>query len=213
MDGNFSFTLGQVDIVGTVNIVGDGFTLTWESDQELTIGTDSKLILGEGVTFDYDPTGNSRNLLVFTDNSSELVMSQDSTLNAGTSGINLTKGTLVVNANATLSAESSTAASEITFGDGSTSSNDIKVEIGNAVELQLSQGALDHNNVSSSSVNFGNNISKLSMAASTVLRINQTINTGDGLIEFGNGATVAFASGKQITGNIVPLGTLTYGTL
>ena len=213
LDGNFSFTLGQVDIVGTVNIIGGGHTLTWESDQELTIGTESKLILGPGVTFDYDPAGNSRNLLVFTDSSSELVLSKGSILNAGTSGINLTKGTLRVNANATLSAESSGSGTEIRFGDNSSATNDMKVEIGSSIELQVSQGALDHKNVTSTSVNFNNDKSTLSMAASTILRINQTINTGDGIIVFGNPATVAFAMGKQITGRIAPEGTLTYASL
>jgi hypothetical protein len=146
LDGNYSFTVGKFDVIKDLEVSGNGFVFAYRTDQVSTISSTGRLILDEGVTFSYDPRSSSRNLLRFSDASAELVLNS-ATLYATTTGINLTKGYMVVDGSSFLAAEGSTAATGITFGDNATAVNNFCIELMPAASLNILRGLVSYANV------------------------------------------------------------------
>jgi WD40 repeat protein len=146
LDGNYSFTVGRFDVVGDLEIIGNGRIFAYRTDQLSTVSTCGRMILDTGVTFSYDPRAASQTLFQLADNTAQLVLN-GATLHTTGTGLRLTKGNLVVDGNSYLSAESSAVGLGIRFGDGVIAANNLCIEILPAATLQVLRGLVENNNV------------------------------------------------------------------
>jgi len=96
LDNNFSFTQGVFDIYDDVVLTGNKYvTFAYQSPQNLTIYTDSKLTLDRKLTFSYDSVSASKQKLVMQDESSVLYLN-GCTLYSTRTGLQLEGGTVIV---------------------------------------------------------------------------------------------------------------------
>jgi len=145
-DANFSFTQGKIDIVGDVVISGT-HVFIYESDQVSTIAANARLYFDTGMTFSYDPAGGASNLISFADNSSILHL-YETTLYVTTAGLDLTKGTLVVEGICPVESDATVQADGINFGDGASASNDINLKVFPESGLKVNSGYVVYKNLS-----------------------------------------------------------------
>ena len=143
-DDDYTMTLGHIDFFGEVTING-GKTFAYQSDQVSTINSYATVLIDHGVTFSYDPSSANSSLLAMTDETSTLFL-QNATLHSTATGLELTKGTLVVEGASAFSSEAIVQAEAIKIGDG-TAANDLTIEVLPGASLSLSSGYLDYNNV------------------------------------------------------------------
>lgn len=148
MDGNYTFSLGILDIVGDVHMVGEDTIFAYQSSQQCTIEKSSQLILDKAVTFSYAPSTASRDLLKFVDIDSKLVLN-NATLFSTTTGIRLTHGELLVNGHSYLTSDATVPSQGITFGDGVSSSQNFIVHWSPASVLELTRGFVNYSNIGS----------------------------------------------------------------
>ncbi len=144
LDGNFSFTVGKMDIIGDVHFAGNGDIFTYRSTQASTIQLGSSLILDSGITFSYAPTSNANSLLQFINKSSQLRLNS-ATLFASIEGLNLIKGTLLVDGFSLLSSVGANLAQAISFGNGVSSVNNMAIEFLPAGVLSCNGFIVDNN--------------------------------------------------------------------
>ena len=109
-----------------------------------TIDSASKLIIDQGISFNYAPATNFRNLLVMTDSSSVLQMT-NATLISTATGVQLTKGTLFVDGNMTIQSAAASSAEAVIFGDG-TPADDLLVRLLPGAGIQVTSGFLNYQN-------------------------------------------------------------------
>lgn len=146
LDGNYSFTVGRFDVIKDFEVSGDGFNFAYQTDQVSTITTYGRFILDNGITFSYDPSIASQDLINFSDENSELIL-RSATLHATTTGLQLTKGYMQIEGLSFLSAEGVSAATGILFGDGASAVNNFCIEWLPAAHLELLQGFATYDNV------------------------------------------------------------------
>src|SRR5581483_1107251 len=127
LESNYSFTLGHFDIFGDLTIVGDGLTFAYQSPVASTIQSEARLILDHGLTFSYAPASSSQTLLSFVDSTAQLLL-KGATLFATTTGMQLTKGKVVIDSNSFLSCDGTSGNQAILFGDGLSSANNITMQ-------------------------------------------------------------------------------------
>lgn len=146
LDENFTFTQGSLTIVSECLLEGDQKGFSHQADGTVMIEPFSSLILGAGVTFSYDPSISNKDLFQFADASSQLVLN-GGTLHASTTGLNLFKGSLLVDKNSSITSDAINDLQAISFGDGLSVSNNFTVEVEPAGCLQLQSGRVLYNNV------------------------------------------------------------------
>jgi len=146
LDNFYSFTVGHFDIFSFLHIEGDGFTFAYQSNIASTIQPDASLILDHGVTFSYAPSIANRNLLTFVDSTAQLLMN-GATLFSTTTGIQLTKGHVVVDSKSFFSSDAILAGQAISLGDGISAANNITLQFLPAATLELLKGRVVYNNV------------------------------------------------------------------
>ncbi|MFC1841520.1 hypothetical protein ACFLYA_00445 [Candidatus Dependentiae bacterium] len=142
---DFSFNNGQLNIKDECKIYGQGYTFSYQSTSSSTICENSKLILQDNTTFCYDPTNESKTLITMDSKSSQIILN-GATLHT-TKGIELTKGTMVVNNNSSIINDSVTTENAIIFGDGSSSSNNFDIQWKPAACLDIGTGKVINDNV------------------------------------------------------------------
>lgn len=143
LDANLSLTQGKLDILGDCKLTGS-YAFIYQSTVPSAINTGSSLILDKGLTFSYAPTAASRTLITMTDTSSKLVLN-GATLKSTTTGLQLTKGTLVIRDLSYITSDALVLSEAIQFGDG-TVANDLTIEIAPGATLDLTGGYLDYYN-------------------------------------------------------------------
>ena len=147
-DGNYSFSEGRFAVVGTTKMQGD-YVFAYETDLVSTIFDNSRLIWDSGFTFSYAPQGTTnRQLLQMADATAEIMMN-GAILHSTTTGLMLTKGTLLIDHKNYIYDEFSlnrpaTALSEaVAFGDGV---HDLNIEVLPGGNVELMSGIITYNN-------------------------------------------------------------------
>jgi len=142
---NYTLPTGTLDITENFEILGPDTTFSYQSTTTSFIKENGKLILGNNVTFDYNPSISNNQLLNLTDNTSQIILN-GATLH-GSYGLELTKGILELQRNATLSSDGTTENESIIFGDGSDSSNNLTIKMRPGNRLNVTSGKVLNKNV------------------------------------------------------------------
>jgi hypothetical protein len=102
---NVQFTKGSMQFLNNVRMVGNGYAFAYQTAQTSTVSSNCRFVLDNNFTFSYDPIFfDSRNLLEFIDNTSQLILN-GATLYATTTGMQLTKGMLSILKNSSFYSE------------------------------------------------------------------------------------------------------------
>lgn len=184
----FTFGTGSFQCENDVIFRGADTAFVYQSTQQSLINADATLLLDTGLTFSYAPINSiSQSLLAFTDATSLLVLN-GATLSTTTTGITLTKGSMLVQGDSFISTP--TVATSITLGDGISVANDMATTIAACGRLTVASGALNYRNIASGSWIMENTVSIFELGFGTILRLYQTMNLGIGIAQF-NDATIA----------------------
>jgi hypothetical protein len=146
LDGNFTLTQGRFDVIGELDIVGNGYSFRYQSDQVCTVSSNAKLIIDDGVTFSYAPRIASNSLLNMADNTA-LLRLQGGSLYATSTGLRLLKGNFEVDGFSSLISDATSSANGILFGDGALVNNNVNIHLLPAAELNISKGYVGYRNV------------------------------------------------------------------
>lgn len=125
-DAAYSFTFGQLAIVGDVNMRGSQ-QFTYATNQVCTIASKATWYFDSGMTFKYAPSTSSQNLLAFADSLSALRL-YETTLWSTNVGLKLTKGRMIVEGQCPVKNDGTSTAQAIIFGDGASSANDFTIK-------------------------------------------------------------------------------------
>lgn len=126
LDSDFSLTVGRFDIVGDVWITGTNVFI-YQTDQMSTIASNATLHFDSGMTFSY-ASRSARNLLAMEDETAMLHL-YEATLYSVAPGLQLTKGTLVIEGECAIESDATMHDDGVTVGDGSSASNNVTVKI------------------------------------------------------------------------------------
>ena len=145
-DSDFSFTTGRFAVVSQLVMTGSSKFLLNTSKQS-NIAADAMLTLESGLTFSYDPRTNQRNLLALDAASSVLFMN-GATLASTRTGLQLTKGQLMIDHKNFLRNDGAVSVSQsITLGDG-IAADDVLVRLLPGGNINTLSGQLVYNNAS-----------------------------------------------------------------
>ena len=216
--GNYIFNKGSFDVYNNFELSG-ARRFTYQSAQQSNVLSKSILYLDRGSIFSYDSGSMDKNLIIFEDDSATLYLNS-ATLRTTVTGLQLKTGTLVVEGNCYLESETTTATwndpegiikvdEGINFGNNS-SAQDFKCNVLNDAKLELRRGSFGYQNTEISSLDMGNASSILQVAGGTRLKLYQSINAGEGKINFVGACHVYRASGKNILSNINAAGKINY---
>jgi hypothetical protein len=211
LNDDYSFTAGALRYNHRNEIMGD-YIFAYQTQMTSTLLQNSQLFLDHSMTFSYDPIIDSPNLFEFIDNSSELILNR-STLYTTTVGMQLSKGTMTVQNDSSLQAETGDdyygiIDNGITLGDGSDSSNDFYVQVYSGVTLNMQQGSLILRNLDPNAFTFINAVSTLHMYSFTSLKAYENISFPTGRIIFEDQSVLGIVPGNTFNAAISPLGTL-----
>lgn len=204
---DYTFSIGHIDIIGNLNING-GYKFNYKSSRASTITSDSVLFLDRNVTFSYDPGIMSKDLIIFENEFSTLQLS-GATLHTTLTGMNLTKGNLVVDRVSYISTEKTNFVDEgITLGDNL--GNDCTCQILSGSKLELKTGSLKYKNTLDTSWLSENPYSTLQIDVNCNFYLYQNLNIGAGQINFPGYAGLHIKTGKNLYGAVNTLGALNY---
>lgn len=193
-DDDFVFLYGGLIIKNDVVMTGKG-SFAYQTSKTFTIASRSSLLLDSDFTFSYDPIRvASKILLEFQSDTSRLIL-DGATLHATVTGLQLTRGDLLVKRDSFLSSEVTSFGEQlidegIIFGSG-VSENDVRCTILSGSILELSSGTLFYDNVNAGSLRMFNERSRLSIASGARLGLYQDITLGKGVLYFSNDTTFA----------------------
>jgi hypothetical protein len=146
LSSNYSFTSGKIRFEEEVIISGTNVFEYRPTHINSGIAPNSTLYLNRGITFNYAPDSANRDLLGMTDKTSQLYLN-GCTLKSTTTGMRLTKGTLLVDYINDLINYGAISNSEgFALGNGNAQDN-IDIEILSGGSLNVLSGVLDYNNV------------------------------------------------------------------
>jgi len=114
-DGDYTFTVGRFNVLKDFILIGDGHTFAYQTDQVSTVSTYGRLIVDNGMTFSYDPPIASRELIVLHDEMSQVIL-DGGTLHSTSTGMRLTRGSLVIDRMSAFSSEGSVESEAISLG-------------------------------------------------------------------------------------------------
>ncbi len=145
LSSDFSYTTGSLRFDGDVVISGTS-SFNYTSNQASTVAGHSLLFLDAGLTFKYAPGTDNRNLIVFEDVTSRLFL-DGCTLLSTTTGLRLTRGTLLIDNKNYFFNSGATALSEgISFGNGIIL-DDLTINILPGASIVLESGIINYDNV------------------------------------------------------------------
>jgi hypothetical protein len=127
LDGNFSFTVGKIDIYDKFEVHGT-FTFAHQSSQPFAITPCSHLKMMEGSTFSYDPPTPNKDLVELHACLSTLELSS-AALHSTSTGIRLQTGILMINGDSSIVSEATVLDEAICFGDGISAENDLTINV------------------------------------------------------------------------------------
>jgi hypothetical protein len=211
LDGDYTFSLGKLAFSNDVSILGNS-KFIYNSPNQSIILSKSTLTLDSGITFSYDPANTRKDLISFQDDTACLQL-DGATLHATLTGMQLTKGSLIVKYNSTLSSEKTDFVDEgITFGNDS-ADEDFYCEILKGSKLEIASGSLKYRNVSANACMMENNVSGLELKNNCNLYLYQNLNITPGVLTYENNGGFFCAPGKTVNGSMHVVGYLTYRTL
>lgn len=150
LSGDYTFTQGQLFIHNDVVICGTS-SFIYASNQPSHIAQNSLLYFDIGTTFSYAPSNataaSNSSLINMEDKTSKLIFNNCS-LNVSVAGLNVTKGTVILNNKLWIYNYGGTGAGDcFKFGDGSNSINDVNLQIYPGATINLIAGSIDYSNV------------------------------------------------------------------
>jgi hypothetical protein len=143
LSSDYTFSSGSIAFASDVHLSGTS-QFNYTTGMGSTVQSGASLNLDMGSKFNYAPSSNFKNLLVFADSTSQLRMT-GCTLLASTTGCQLTKGTLIVDGVNYVQSSATNAAEAVVFGDG-TPANDLIIQILPGAGLEVTSGFLHYNN-------------------------------------------------------------------
>ncbi|PCI73366.1 hypothetical protein COB28_04575 [Candidatus Dependentiae bacterium] len=146
LDDHYSFDLGHFDIVGKVFVDGR-YTFSYKSGSISRIQNHGVLSLGEKTTFRYEPSTAEQNGLSFIDSTGCFFLN-GGVLSSSTTGLQLTKGNLLIDGKVGIQSDAISSAEGIIFGNGIDASSDLKVVIMPEGNIELQSGYLVNKNLS-----------------------------------------------------------------
>lgn len=120
---DLTFSQGSLSIVGDCHMYG-GYSFIYSTAQISTIGTKGLWHFHYGTTFAYQPSSGVQTLIAMEGVKSTLHFIE-ATLQVGSGGLQLTKGTVFCEGTCTFASSGISAANGIILGDGSNASNDV----------------------------------------------------------------------------------------
>lgn len=145
LDADYSFTQGSLEILENV-IIGGPHVFTYKSSKKSTIKSHAKLVFDSGMTLKYDAPTTAKDLLAMEDATSILYL-HETTLHSTTTGLRLTKGTLVLEGTCPVISDATVEAEAIMLGDGASSVNNIDFKILPGSGFRIDSGFLAYKNV------------------------------------------------------------------
>lgn len=139
LDTDFTFTEGKFVVQGESEIQGLNKEFKYQSDATSTIDSFSRFIINSGTTFSYEPLIADQTLLQFADPTAEFMLN-GGTLHVTNVGLNLTGGTFSVDRASFLTNDGISAMQGIIFGDNSSASNNMQLNLEPAACLQINSG-------------------------------------------------------------------------
>lgn len=214
---NSSLLLGALQFRNKVTMSGDSI-FSYQTLKTSLVESQATLMLDAGFTFSYDPIRlASKTLLQFSDDTASLFLN-GATLHATTTGLNITRGSLIVRGDSALSSETKTNGiitvdQGITLGDGLSVSSDCVTTILAGATLKIATGSLNYKNVSNTSWFMENSVSQLNMGDFTTLRLYQSLNLGFGVALCNPNVTIARVNQAKILGSVSAVENLFFAQL
>lgn len=143
-ENTFTFTQGRFIFEHDVVISGSQI-FSYQSAQQSTIDQCSTLIFDTGMTFSYAPSSNSRTLISMIDSSSQLYL-QGATLQSTATGLQLTKGTLIIDGRCEVQSAATVVSEGVMFGDG-TAQNELTIKVLPESGIDVISGFLVYDNI------------------------------------------------------------------
>jgi hypothetical protein len=145
-DGNYSFTVGRMEVMGNVNMLGR-YSFEYASMKPFRIVYDTHLSFDCDMSFSYNPPIANRDLITMDNRSSVLWLNGASVATSST-GLRLTKGTLIIANKTPFYNDTGVSLSDgFSLGDGIIASNDLNIEIMPGASIELMSGNLTYANV------------------------------------------------------------------
>jgi len=142
---DYTFTTGALKIEKEVVITGTT-RFVYETCSTSTICSKSTLLLDKGITFEYAPGCDNRDL-IYMENETARFFWHGSTIKSTSTGMRLTRGTLIVDGHVDMLNNGAQSVSEgFCFGNGSVTS-DLSIVIGPSSTLDLNSGLLSYENI------------------------------------------------------------------
>ena len=141
----FTFTQGALQIQNSALFTGTA-PFIYQSARPLTINTNSTLMFDSGMTFSYAPPSSANNLIAMADQTSILYF-MNTALVASAVGMQLTKGTFIIDGPCSVASSGINLATGVTFGDGASAANNCTVKVLPESGFFINSGFLVHNNV------------------------------------------------------------------
>jgi hypothetical protein len=143
LDGDFTFTQGKLDLTGDVMVSGTN-VFTYQSAQKATIAANATWFFDIGTTFSYASSTN--NCLAMTDWTSRLSFYQVP-IYIGSAGMQLTKGTTIINGDCPMTCRGASVATGIILGDGVLPANNCGILVLPESSIIIQSGYIQYNNV------------------------------------------------------------------
>jgi len=112
LDNSYTFSLGKIDVLADLSIVGRDQTFAYQTSEVSTIGSCGRLFLGPNLIFSYDPPTASRDLIQFVDATSHFILN-NATLHSTATGLRLSGGKIIFDGEPLLFSEGSVEAEAI----------------------------------------------------------------------------------------------------
>jgi len=145
LERDFTFSSGELYIHSDVNVSGT-CQFIYTSTFYARIDRSSMWKFDKNTTFSYAPQSSNRNLVNMA-NITSMFFLDGATLKSTTTGLQLTKGTLLVDHKNYLLNTATSPSEAIAFGNG-TAADDLNVEVLPGGSLELTSGILDYQNAS-----------------------------------------------------------------
>ena len=144
--GNFAWLNGTLNILGDTVITGTPSVFSYQSSVASTISSNALWYFDSGMTFSYAPSVSANNLISFADRTARWYL-YEATLLTSAVGLQLFKGTLVIDGVCSFVNKGTSISQAITFGDGVNAANDLTLKVLPGSGLLQTSGFVQYKNV------------------------------------------------------------------
>ncbi|MCA9770213.1 hypothetical protein KC460_02475 [Candidatus Dependentiae bacterium] len=143
-DANYSFTQGSIEVIGGKLKMSGSHVFTYESDQTSTVRSGATWLFDINMSFSY---ASSSSQFIALEDEKALLYLRETNLYVTSIGLQLTKGSLVVEGECSIFSDATEASGGIIFGDGVLSNNNLFVNILDESGLKIESGFVSNKNV------------------------------------------------------------------